>query len=129
MPPTSIGFLSGDVHYSYLARASLPHPASSRTSVYQAVCSPIRNPLSGPVRVLNAGASFGGARLVGRVLAKAAGVARTPFDWTVSSGPYFHNVLGELHLDRGQADVRWVAPSASTEDPPPLQEIGSQRLA
>ena len=50
-PPTSIGFLSGDVHYSYLALASLPPPATSRTRVYQAVCSPFRNPLSGPVRV------------------------------------------------------------------------------
>ena len=41
-PPTSIGFLSGDVHYSYLAHASLPPPATSQTRVYQAVCSPIR---------------------------------------------------------------------------------------
>ena len=128
-PPTSIGFLSGDVHYSYLARVSLPPPATSQTRVYQAVCSPIRNPLSGPVRVMNAGASFGAAGLVGRGLAKAAGVPRPPFDWTVTSGPYFHNVLGELRLDRGRADVRWMAPSASMDDPPPLQEIASQQLA
>ena len=128
-PPTSIGFLSGDVHYSYLAHVSLPPPATSRTRVYQAVCSPIRNPLSGPVRVMNAGASFGAAGLVGRGLAKAAGVPRPPFDWTVTSGPYFHNVLAELRLDRGRADVRWVAPSASMDDPPPLQEIASQQLA
>ena len=128
-PPTSIGFLSGDVHYSYLAHVSLPPPVTSRTRVYQAVCSPIRNPLSGPVRVMNAGASFGAAGLVGRGLAKAAGVPRPPFDWTVTSGPYFHNVLAELRLDRGRADVRWVAPSASMDDPPPLQEIASQQLA
>ena len=128
-PPTSIGFLSGDVHYSYLARASLPPPATSPTRVYQAVCSPIRNPLSGPVRVMNAGASFGVAGLVGRGLAKAAGVPRPPFDWTVTSGPYFHNVLAELRLDRGQVHVRWLAPSASMHDPPPLQEIASQQLA
>ena len=93
------------------------------------MCSPIRNPLSGPVRVANAGASFGVAGLVGRGLARAAGVPRPPFDWTVTSGPYFHNVLGELRMDRGRADVRWLAPSASTDDPPPLQEIASQRLA
>ena len=128
-PPTSIGFLSGDVHYSYLAHVSLPPPATSQTRVYQAVCSPFRNPLSGPVRVMNAGASFGAAGLVGRGLAKAAGVPRPPFDWTVTSGPYFHNVLGELRLDRGRADVRWMAPSASMDDPPPLQEIASQQLA
>jgi hypothetical protein len=128
-PPTSIGFLSGDVHYSYLAHVLLPPPVTSPTRVYQAVCSPIRNPLSGPVRVMNAGASFGAAGLVGRGLAKAAGVPRPSFDWTVTSGPYFHNVLAELRLDLGRADVRWVAPSASMDDPPPLQEIASQQLA
>ena len=128
-PPASIGFVSGDVHYSYLARAALPAAAaSSATSVYQAVCSPIRNPLSGPIRVLNAAASFAGAGLVGRGLAMTARVPRSPLDWTVLSGPYFSNVLGVLEIDGERVDLRWVAPSASTEDPPPLQEIGTQRL-
>jgi PhoD-like phosphatase len=128
-PPTSVGFLSGDVHYSYLARAALPAAtAGLATSVYQVVCSPIRNPLSGPIRVLNAVASFAVAGLVGRGLAKTARVPRSPFDWTVSSGPYFRNVLGALEINGEHVDVRWVAPRASTEDPPPLQEIGAQRL-
>jgi hypothetical protein len=128
-PPTSIGFLSGDVHYAYLARASLPAAAAgSATNVYQVVCSPIRNPLSGPVRVLNAGASFVVAGLVGRALAKTARVPRASFDWTVTSGPYFRNVLSTLEIDGGRVDVRWVAPSASTDDPPPLQEISTQRI-
>jgi hypothetical protein len=128
-PPTSVGFLSGDVHYSYLARASLPAAAAdSATNVYQVVCSPIRNPLSGPVRVLNACASFGGAGLVGRALAKIAHVPRSPFDWTISSGPYFRNVLSVLEIDGERIDVRWMAPSASTNDPPPLQEISTQRI-
>jgi hypothetical protein len=128
-PPTSIGFLSGDVHYAYLARASLPAAAAgSATNVYQVVCSPIRNPLSGPVRVLNAGASFVVAGLVGRALAKTARVPRAPFDWTVTSGPYFRNVLSTLEIDGERVDVRWVAPSASADDPPPLQEISTQRI-
>ncbi len=128
-PPTSIGFLSGDVHYSYLARASLPSAAAaSATSVYQIVCSPIRNPLSGPTRVLNAAASFVVAGLVGRGLAKTARLPRTPFNWTVSNGPYFYNTLSTLEIDGERVDFRWVAPTASTDDPPPLQQIDAQRL-
>lgn len=72
--------------------------AGSATNVYQVVCSPIRNPLSGPIRVLNACASFVVAGLVGRALAKTARVPRSPFDWTVSSGPYFHNVRSGSRL-------------------------------
>ncbi|MDQ3761385.1 MAG: alkaline phosphatase D family protein [Actinomycetota bacterium] len=128
-PPTSVGFLSGDVHYAYLALASLPAAAAgSATKVYQVVCSPIRNPLSGPVRVLNACASFVIAGLVGRALAKTARVPRSPFDWTVTNGPYFRNVLSTLEIDGERVDVRWLAPSASTDDPPPLQEISAQRI-
>jgi hypothetical protein len=128
-PPSSVGFLSGDVHYAYLARASLPAAANgSTTTVYQVVCSPIRNPLSGPVRVLNACASFVVAGIVGRGLAKSARVPRSPFDWTVTSGPYFRNVLSTLEIDGERVAVRWFAPRASTDDPPPLQEIGAQRI-
>lgn len=128
-PPASVGFISGDVHYSYLARAVLPAAADgSATSVYQIVCSPIRNPLSGPLRILNAAASFVGAGLVGRALAKTARVPRSPFDWTVSSGPYFRNMLSAVEIDGKQVDVRWMAPSASTDDPPPLQQIDTGRI-
>jgi PhoD-like phosphatase len=128
-PPASIGFLSGDVHYAYLARASLAADAAgSTTKVYQVVCSPIRNPLSGPVRVLNAAASFVVAGLVGRGLAKTAHVPRSPFDWKVTSGPYFRNVLSTLEIDSERVGVRWIGPSASTNDPPPLQEIDTQRI-
>lgn len=118
--PTSIGFLSGDVHYSYLARAELP---AGPTAVYQAVCSPIRNPLSAPVRLANGAASFGVAGLIGRGLARLAKVRRAPFEWNVVRGPIFHNALGTLDLDGDRVEVRWEAPELSTEDPPPLQEL------
>jgi hypothetical protein len=123
--PRSIGFLSGDVHYSYLARAEV-EPAS--TAVYQVVCSPIRNPLSRLVRLLNGAASFGVAGLVGRGLARLAGVRRPPLDWRVERGPYFHNALGTLDLDGERVEVRWAAPQMSPEDPPPLQELAEQRI-
>ena len=44
--PASIVALSGDVHHSYLANVAYPRSADVRSAVYQAVCSPVRNPLA-----------------------------------------------------------------------------------
>lgn len=47
---SSVPVLSGDVHYSYLAQAKIKNAAGN---VYQAVYSPIRNPLSRLLRLGN----------------------------------------------------------------------------
>jgi hypothetical protein len=124
-PPASVLFLSGDVHYSYLTRARLRR---ARTRVYQVVCSPIRNPLKRGWRVLNAVASFGLAGLAGRWLARAAGVRRPPFGWTVRRGPFFHNALATLDLDGRGATVRFETAALTVDDPPPIKLIADQRL-
>ena len=47
--PASIVVLSGDVHHAYLAEVGLRDEAGrSESAVYQAVCSPYRNPLAEP---------------------------------------------------------------------------------
>ena len=46
----------------------------------------------------------------------------------MSNGPYYYNTLSSLEIDGERVDLRWVALTASTDDPPPLQEIGAQRL-
>ncbi|MEQ4724975.1 alkaline phosphatase D family protein [Nonomuraea sp. B19D2] len=81
--------LSGDVHYSYLAKArSAP--------VFQIVCSPIRNPLSRLLRWANVFTQFRIATLVGGLLARLAGIPRPPFSWRVTKGPWFQNALATL---------------------------------
>ncbi|MCG5211982.1 alkaline phosphatase D family protein [Streptosporangium sp. KLBMP 9127] len=97
--PGTVILLSGDVHYSYLAKArNLP--------IFQVVCSPIRNPLSRTFRLLNVVASFGLATLLGTVLARLAGLPRTPFRWRIAQGPWFQNSVATLTL--GQvATVVW----------------------
>ena len=45
-PPASIVMLSGDVHHAYLAEVAFPRGSNVESHVYQAVCSPYRNPLS-----------------------------------------------------------------------------------
>ncbi|WP_226899237.1 alkaline phosphatase D family protein [Nonomuraea phyllanthi] len=83
--------LSGDVHFSYLARA--------RTGpVFQIVCSPIRNPLSRLLRWANVFTQFRVATLVGGLLARLAGIPRPPFRWRVTRGPWFQNAVATLTL-------------------------------
>ncbi|GAA3531805.1 alkaline phosphatase D family protein [Nonomuraea rosea] len=83
--------LSGDVHYSYLAKADAG-------PIYQIVCSPIRNPLSRLLRWANVFTQFGLATLVGGLLARLAGIRRPPFRWRVVKGPWFQNALATLTL-------------------------------
>jgi hypothetical protein len=123
--PGSVLLLSGDVHYSYLASARLPR---AQTAVYQIVCSPIRNPLKRIVRLLNAIASFGIAGVVGRLLARAAGVRKPPFRWTVRRGPFFHNAIGTLDLAGREATLRLDTAAMTNSDPPSIKSIAEQRL-
>jgi hypothetical protein len=47
-PPASVTVLGGDIHHSYLAAVDFPPGTNPRSSVYQAVCSPIHNTLPEP---------------------------------------------------------------------------------
>ncbi|MFI7125297.1 alkaline phosphatase D family protein [Nonomuraea sp. NPDC050153] len=83
--------LSGDVHYSYLAKAGAGQ-------IFQIVCSPIRNPLSRMLRWANVFTQFQIATLVGSLLARLAGIPRPPFRWRVTKGPWFQNAVATLTL-------------------------------
>lgn len=92
--------LSGDVHYSYVAKADgLP--------VYQLVCSPIRNPLSRTLRLANIIAQFGVATLIGGWLSRLARIPKPPFKWRITNGPWFSNAMATLSLDTTPLSVRW----------------------
>ena len=102
-PPATVVFLSGDVHFAYLAEADFPASAGARSAVYQAVCSPIRNPIP---RMLQRADRFAGTRfgqLLGRALARSAGVRDPEMTWRVTAGPWFENEIATLDL-RG----RWA---------------------
>ncbi len=102
--PQSITLLSGDVHYSYLARV-----IGTTTPITQVVCSPMRNPLPPKFKLLQR-AAYG--RLTdgpARALARLAGVRKTPMRWRLGHGPYFHNAVATVHLDGASASVVWEA--------------------
>ncbi|MBN6052985.1 alkaline phosphatase family protein [Nonomuraea sp. RK-328] len=109
--PTLI--LSGDVHYSYVAKADAGR-------IHQVVCSPIRNPLSPLLRWANVITQFGVATLVGGWLARSARIPRPPFRWRVTEGPWFQNALATLTFpDR----ATWYQSSGNT-----VKEIASVRI-
>jgi hypothetical protein len=105
--PASIVVLSGDVHHAYLAQIGFPRGSGVTSHVWQATCSPFRNPLSkGERRAVRFGFSRAGL-LLGRALAWAAGVPRPPVRWRFQDGdPRFDNQVGLLELDGRRALAR-----------------------
>ena len=97
--PASVTVLGGDVHHAYLAKGTF-EGAGDHAPVWQAVCSPMRNPLSERERrVIRMGMSRRAAALA-RALARAAGVKPTRLGWDiVSPGPFFDNQVATLDLD------------------------------
>ncbi|MDN5698017.1 MAG: alkaline phosphatase family protein, partial [Rubrobacter sp.] len=91
-PPASIAVLSGDVHHAYLAKARFPSEPNATSPVYQAVCSPMRNPLDSKERRVMRFAWSRPGKLLFRALARAAGVEKASIDWSLLHGePWFNN--------------------------------------
>jgi hypothetical protein len=105
-PPATIVVLSGDVHHAYLAEVAHRRGSGMRSRVYQAVCSPFRNPLDGKERrviktlVSRPVAAFAGA------LARSAGVEDPGIRWRLRQDPIFDNVVATLRLDGRNASLR-----------------------
>jgi hypothetical protein len=101
--PATITFLSGDVHFAYVARARLRLPQATSPRVYQVVCSPLRNPLPDALQYGQLAASSRTGHHVGRVLARLAGVKTPRLEWRMVGQPAFGNVLATIDLQARQA--------------------------
>jgi hypothetical protein len=96
--PASITFLGGDVHFSYLAKASFPDSDGVTSQVHQAVCSPVRNPVNRPIQLGDKFARTAAGRWVGRALARSARVPTFPVRWSLTAGPRFDNEIGAVEM-------------------------------
>ncbi|MEW2356294.1 alkaline phosphatase D family protein [Spirillospora sp. NPDC029432] len=119
--PASISFLSGDIHYSYLARVTAP---DTDTTITQVVCSPLRNPLQGKFRLANKIACMRGMPGPFRMLARLAKVPPPPLKWRITDGPWFDNAIATVELAGPECDVRWESPRSATT----LEQIGAARV-
>jgi hypothetical protein len=104
--PASVVALSGDVHNAYLAEVAFPSGTPLESRVYQAVCSPIRNPLPAHERRAQRLAASKVGEVVGRALARAARVDPPPIRWRLVEPPSFENHIATLELDGRSAGVR-----------------------
>jgi hypothetical protein len=114
--PASIVVLSGDVHHAYLAEAGFPQGTGMRSAVYQATCSPFRNPLDEHERrTIRFTCSRAGLR-VGQLLARAAGVGDPPLRWRFKhDAPFFDNQVCFLELDGRRARL-WLQKTVPEEN-------------
>jgi hypothetical protein len=128
--PASIVVLSGDVHHAYLSEAGYPRNGSDeRSPVYQAVCSPYRNPLDENERRVVRAAFGKPLTALASLLARASGAPDPGIRWRTLEGPCFDNQVASLHLDGRSAWARLdkTVPGESGEDA--LEESFSRRLA
>jgi hypothetical protein len=129
-PPASIVALSGDVHHAYLAEVGFPRGTGMRSTAYQATCSPFRNPLDGRERASIRFACGRAGTLVGRLLARAAGVGEPPVRWRFThEEPFFDNQVSFLELDGRRARM-WLQKTVPGEnDGYSLETVFEQQLA
>jgi PhoD-like phosphatase len=105
--PASVVVLSGDVHHAYLYEVAFRRGSGVRSNVYQAVCSPYRNPLESKERkVIRVGMSRGFEAFT-RALARSAGVADPGVRWRmIGDGPWFDNQVATLAIDGREIAMR-----------------------
>ena len=128
--PASIVYLGGDVHHCYLHEVAFRAQAGVRSAVYQAVCSPVRNPLSrGERAMIMAGHR---SKLLARVLRRVArlvGVTDPEAGWRLVQPPEFDNQIATLRLDGRRASllIERVTPGDGSD--PALETSLAHRLA
>ena len=125
--PETVTFLSGDVHFSYVAEVE----RSSGSRIVQAVCSPIRNPLPRIMRSFSAVLSYGLGAAAGSLAARSAKVPDPPFRWTGLRGPWFDNNLAFLEVAPEGLKLWWQAGVVNHGDHlhPGLERVASVILA
>jgi len=98
-PPGSIVLASGDVHHAYICEIGFPRGSGVESHVYQAVCSPFRNPLDASERRKAKTAWSRPVWALTRALARAAGAPDPEIQWRPVEGPYFDNQVASVTLD------------------------------
>lgn len=126
--PVTLSILSGDVHHVYLVQADFPH-TPLRSAVYQAVCSPLRNPLGARNRVIMRLGWSAPVAALAKGLARLAGVKPDAVHWQLCHDkPWFDNQVATLEFDGSRASIRFEKSLPGNPDKPRLQQIFVRRL-
>ena len=123
--------LSGDVHHAYIAEA---RPTDGQPAwqapVYQAVCSPLRNPLdANEQRAIKLGDDAAAPSASGAAWPARRGVEDESLTWEIADGPWFDNQLATLDLDGRRCTFRLEKALGGGEELPTLEQVAVRRLA
>jgi hypothetical protein len=119
--------LGGDIHHAYLAEVAFRRERQVESAVWQAVCSPYRNPLDSRERRIAGLGSTDGGRLIGKALARSAGVPDADVRWRLVQPPTFDNQIATLRF-HGR-EVRLTLERAASGEPAELETSLERRLA
>ncbi len=127
--PASIVVLSGDVHHAYLAEVGFKRGGGVTSSVYQAVCSPFRNPLDRHEQMAIRFAASKTGEALGRALARSARAPDPPIRWRFTNKPFFNNQVATLELDGRRARLSIDKATVGDEHEPTLECVLERDLA
>jgi hypothetical protein len=126
--PASVVVLSGDIHHGYLARATFGD--GDHNPVYQAVGSPLRNPLGAPERLFMLAGWTGPVERFGRWLSRLAGVTEPPVSWRLlHADPWFDNHISTLRLSGRHAVLKVEKTTPEDAGEPHLENFLQKKLA
>ena len=128
-PPASIVFLSGDVHHAYLTEVAFRREVGMKSSVYQAVCSPFRNPLDDKERRVIKAMASRPVRWITGAMARAAGVPDPGIRWRYVQDPTFDNQIATLEWKGREARMRIEKTIADDADRPSLVNVFERKIA
>ncbi|HEX2174650.1 MAG TPA: alkaline phosphatase D family protein [Nocardioidaceae bacterium] len=118
--PSTVAFLSGDVHHSYLAEVDLGEARRGEQSrLLQLVCSPIRNRLPRSLRLASAASARGLTWPMALLVGRSASVPNPPLRWSITEGPWFRNALATLDFEGRRARVTWQTAQFLDGEPDP----------
>ena len=126
--PASVVVLSGDVHHGYLAGATFGDGAHN--PVYQAVGSPLRNPLGVPERLFMRAGWSSPVERFGKWLARLSGVTEPRVRWRLThKAPWFDNHISTLKLRGRRATLKVEKTTPEDSGEPHLEKILEHKLA
>ena len=122
--------LSGDVHHAYLSEVAFKRDAGVKSAVYQAVCSPMRNPLDSrerrAIKALFTRPVAAVTRAAGSPRRRVRPLRSAGAGW--AAGPYFDNQLATLEVDGRRIDLS-IEKAVPGDDEPQLDCVQETRLA
>jgi hypothetical protein len=129
-PPASIVTLGGDVHHAYLFEVGYPRGTGMRSNVWQAVCSPYRNPLEKRERQSIRIGMSRPFELAMRSLARLAGVRDPGIGWRmIGDGPWFDNQVATLVIDGREIEMLLDKAVPVDDKHAKLERVLERRLA